>query len=216
MNKISVALNAVLLIAVAILFYLYFSLNSKLNPATTESSTETGKTTPKLITDPSKLANAKIAYINIDSLNAKYQFITDKSQEINKRQMALENTLNSMYGKFQQEVADLQQAAQAGLRSEAELKKEEERLQIKQQDIANKEKQLQALGEEVAQTQANMLRSVSKFIEKYNNNKFDYILAYTSNNISSVLFAKSELEITNEIVDGLNKEYAEIKATTKK
>jgi len=215
MNKISVALNAVLLIAVAVLFYLYFSLNSKLNPST-EGATETGKTTPKLITDPSKLANAKIAYINIDSLNAKYQFITDKSIEINKRQMALENTLNSMYGKFQQEVADLQQAAQAGLRSEAELKKEEERLQIKQQDIANKEKQLQALGEEVAQTQANMLRSVSKFIEKYNDNKFDYILAYTSNNISSVLFAKSELEITNEVVDGLNKEYAEIKATTKK
>jgi outer membrane protein len=149
-------------------------------------------------------------------LNAKYQFITDKSQEINKRQMALENTLNSMYGKFQQEVADLQQAAQAGLRSEAELRKEEERLQVKQQDIANKEKQLQALGEEVANTQANMLRSVSKFIEKYNDNKFDYILAYTSNNISSVLFAKSELEITNEIVDGLNKEYAETKATAKK
>lgn len=215
MNKISVALNAVLLIAIAVLFYLYFSLNSKLTPST-EGTPETGKTTPKLITDPSKLANAKIAYINIDSLNAKYQFITDKSQEINKRQMALENTLNSMYGKFQQEVADLQQAAQAGLRSEAELRKEEERLQVKQQDIANKEKQLQALGDEVANTQANMLRSVSKFIEKYNNNKFDFILAYTSNNISSVLFAKSELEITNEIVDGLNKEYAETKATTKK
>jgi outer membrane protein len=215
MNKISLALNAVLLIAVAILFFLYFSLNSKLSPSS-EGTSEAGKKTPKLITDPSKLANAKIAYINIDSLNSKYQFITDKSQEINKRQMALENTLNSMYGKFQQEVADLQQAAQAGLRSETELKKEEERLQIKQQDIANKEKQLQALGEEVANTQANMLRSVSIFIEKYNDNKFDYILAYTSNNISSVLFAKSELEITNEIVDGLNKEYAETKAATKK
>ncbi|MFY8184450.1 MAG: OmpH family outer membrane protein, partial [Bacteroidia bacterium] len=174
MNKISLALNAVLLIAVAILFFLYFSLNSKLSPSS-EGTSEAGKKTPKLITDPSKLANAKIAYINIDSLNSKYQFITDKSQEINKRQMALENTLNSMYGKFQQEVADLQQAAQAGLRSETELKKEEERLQIKQQDIANKEKQLQALGEEVANTQANMLRSVSIFIEKYNDNKFDYI-----------------------------------------
>jgi len=215
MNKISIALNAVLLIAVGILFYLYFSLNSKLNPST-EGSTETGKKTPKLITDPSKLANAKIAYINIDSLNAKYEFITDKSKEIVGRQTALENTLNNMYGKFQQEVNDLQQAAQAGLRSEVELKKEEERLQIKQQDIANKEKQLQMLGEEVAQTQANMLKSVSKFIEKYNDNKFDYILAYTSNNISSVLFAKSDLEITNEIVEGLNKEYKESKSAAKK
>lgn len=214
MNKISLALNAVLLIAVGVLFYLYFSLNAKLNPAT-ENNDAPVKSSPKLITDASKLANAKIAYINIDTIDAKYEYIADKSKEIRNRQMALEGTLQSMYTKFQQDVADLQQAAQAGLRSEAELKKEEARLQQKQLEIENKDKQLQALGEEVAATQADMLRSLSKFIEKYNNNKFDYILAYTSNNISSVLYAKPDLEITNEIVNGLNEEYRKTKASKK-
>ncbi|MDP2388049.1 MAG: OmpH family outer membrane protein [Bacteroidota bacterium] len=212
MNRISIALNAVLLIAVAVLFYLYFSLNSKLSPSTEapEDVNSTGKI-PKLVTDPSKLANSKIAYINIDSLDMKYEYINDKSKEIKNKQAAIEGQLSSMYAKFQQDVADLQQAAQAGLRSEAELKKEEASLQQRQYDIANKEKQLQTLSEEVGTTQAAMLQNVSKFIEKFNNGKYDFILAYTSN-ISSVLYAKPDLEITTEVVNGLNEEYRATKA----
>ncbi|HEY1040941.1 MAG TPA: OmpH family outer membrane protein, partial [Bacteroidia bacterium] len=171
----------------------------------------TTEKTPKLVMDPSKLANSKIAYINIDSLDMKYEYIEDKSKEIKNKQAAIEGQLSSMYAKFQQDVADLQQAAQAGLRSEAELKKEEAALQQRQYEIANKEKQLQTLSEDVANTQAAMLQNVSKFIEKFNNGKYDFILAYTSN-ISSVLYAKPDLEITTEVVNGLNEEYRNTKA----
>jgi outer membrane protein len=212
MNRISIIINAILIIAVGILFFLYAQLKSNSLEIT---SSESGKSFPKLITDTSLLKNAKIAYINIDSLNEKYEYIKDKSKEIRGRQSAIEGSLNSMYTTFQQEVADLQQAAQAGIRPESELKKEEARLQQKQMEIANKEKQLQVLGEEVATTQSDMLQNVSKFIERYNNNKFDYILAYTTNNISSVLYANSSLEITNEIVNGLNEEYRKNKKPIK-
>jgi outer membrane protein len=212
MNRISIIINSILIIAVGILFFLYAQLKSNSLEIT---SSESGKSFPKLITDTTLLKNAKIAYINIDSLNEKYEFIKDKSKEIRSRQSAIEGSLNSMYTTFQQEVADLQQAAQAGIRPESELKKEEARLQQKQMEIANKEKQLQVLGEEVATTQSDMLQNVSKFIERYNNNKFDYILAYTTNNISSVLYANSSLEITNEIVNGLNEEYRKNKKPIK-
>jgi outer membrane protein len=212
MNRISIIINSILIIAVGILFFLYAQLKSNSLEIT---SSESGKSFPKRITDTSLLKNAKIAYINIDSLNEKYEYIKDKSKEIRGRQSAIEGSLNSMYTTFQQEVADLQQAAQAGIRPESELKKEEARLQQKQMEIANKEKQLQVLGEEVATTQSDMLQNVSKFIERYNNNKFDYILAYTTNNISSVLYANSSLEITNEIVNGLNEEYRKNKKPIK-
>jgi len=212
MNRISILINTILSIAVGVLFFLYAQLKSN---STEDNSLESGKTFPKLITDTALLKNAKIAYINIDSLNEKYEYIKDKSKEIRGRQAAIEGSLNSMYGTFQQEVADFQQAVQAGIRPEAELKKEEARLQLKQSEIANKEKQLQVLGEEVAATQSDMLQNVSKFIERYNNNKFDYILAYTTTNISSVLYANPSLEITNEIVNGLNEEYRKNKKTIK-
>lgn len=203
MNRILIIINALLIIAVGVLFFLY----SQLTPESSNISSENAKTFPKLITDTTLLKNAKIAYINIDSLNEKYEYIKDKSKEIRGRQTAIEGSLNSMYTTFQQEVADFQQAVQAGIRPEAELKKEEARLQQKQLEITNKEKQLQTLGEEVAATQSDMLQNVSKFIERYNNNKFDYILAYTTTNISSVLYANPSLEITNEVVNGLNEEY---------
>jgi outer membrane protein len=212
MNRILIIINAILIIAVGILFFLYTQLKTD---STDDKTTDSGKSFPKLITDTSLLKNAKIAYINIDSLNEKYEYIKDKSKEIRSRQAAIEGSLNSMYTTFQQEVADFQQAVQAGIRPEVELKKEEARLQQKQLEITNKEKQLQVLGEEVASTQSDMLQNVSKFIERYNNNKFDYILAYTTTNISSVLYANPSLEITNEIVNGLNEEYRQNKKTTK-
>lgn len=210
MQKVSLALNVALLIAVGVLFYLYVNLNNKIS-GTGEEPAEEVKTSPKLVTDPTKLSNAKIAYINIDSLDMQYEYINDKSKEIKNRQASLEAQYNNMVMKFQEDVQALQQAAQAGIRPEAELKKEEARLQQKQYEIANKEKQMQNLAEEVASTQGDMLRNVSKFIEKFNNGKYDYILAYTSN-ISSVLYAKPDLEITKEVIDGLNEEYRNSKA----
>ena len=212
MNRTHIIIYSVFALAIGILFYLQLTSRSK---ETEGEKTNSEKSFPKLITDTSMLKNAKIAYINIDSLNEKYEYIKDKSKEVRARQVAIEGSLNSMYTTFQQEVTDFQQAAQAGIRPEAELKKEEARLQQKQMEIANKEKQLQVLSEEVAATQSDMLQNVSKFIERYNNNKFDYILAYTTTNISSVLYANPSLEITNEIVNGLNEEYR-AKKTSKK
>ena len=121
MNRISIVLNVVLLIAVGILFYLYISLNNKLTGATSTSVPTI--VPPKVFTDPSKLVNAKIAYINIDTLDQKYEYINDYSKSIHAKQTSLEGVLNSMVARFQQEYADFQQSVQAGIKSEAELKK---------------------------------------------------------------------------------------------
>ncbi len=152
------------------------------------------------------LKDSKIAYINIDSLDLNYQYILDNSKEIRARQAGMEAQYNSMVAKFQSDYQELQQAAQAGLRPQDELEKEKGRLEQMQYEIANKEKQMQGLGEETGKKQADMLRGVSEFIAKLNNGRYDYILAYTSN-ISSVLYAKPGLDISKEVIDGLNSEY---------
>jgi outer membrane protein len=212
MNKISLALNGVLLIAVAVLFYLYISLNNKLGGAVAEPTTST--VAPKVFTDPAKLANAKIAYVNIDSLDKKYEYINDYSKTIRGKQASIEGLMNSMVARLQQEYAEFQQSVQAGLKSEAELKKIQAQLEQQQYEIANKEKQLQGLSEEVAARQSEMLKNVSSFVAKYNSGKYDFILAYTSN-IGSVLYARPDLEITKDVIEGLNAEY-KITKTQKK
>ena len=205
MKQVSLILNIILIAAVAILFFLYASLKKNVESLGMNQPTA-GLQTVSTLPASASLKDSKIAYINIDSLDINYQYIIDNSKEIRARQVAIEAQYNSMVAKFQADYQELQQAAQAGLRPQAELEKEKNRLEQMQYEIASKEKQMQSLGDETGKKQADMLRGVSDFIAKLNNGRYDYILAYTSN-ISSVLYAKPGLDITKEVVDGLNTEY---------
>ena len=218
MKQTSLIINIVLIAAVAILFYLNISLKKNVEAlgGATNNPAAVLQTPATLADNNVDLKNAKIAYLNIDSLDYKYQYIVDNSKEYANKQMALESQLNSMAAKFQADYQDFQQAAQAGVRGEAELNKQKSQLEQQQYDVAAKQKQLENLGEEIAKKRGDMLKRVSNFIARYNNGKYDYILAYTTANISSVLYAKPGLDITKEIVDGLNTEYKTQKSSTKK
>jgi outer membrane protein len=211
MKQVSLIINIILIAAVAVLFYLYSSLKKNVETLGMPPKTE-GLQTLSTLPVGANLKESKIAYINIDSLDYNYQFIIDNSKEIRARQASMEAQYNSMVAKFQADYQELQQAAQAGLRPQAELEKEKTRLEQMQYEIASKEKQMQGLGEETGKKQAEMLRGVSAFIARLNNGRYDYILAYTSN-ISSVLYAKPALDISKEVVDGLNAEYKAMKAS---
>ncbi|HTA63166.1 MAG TPA: OmpH family outer membrane protein [Bacteroidia bacterium] len=218
MKQTSLIINIVLIAAVAVLFYMNISLKKNVEAlgGATANPSDVLQTPATLAANNVNLKDAKIAYLNIDSLDYKYQYIVDNSKEYANKQMALESQLNSMAAKFQADYQDFQQAAQAGVRGEAELSKQKAQLEQQQYDAAAKQKQLENLGEEVAKKRGDMLKRVSNFIARYNNGKYDYILAYTTANISSVLYAKPGLDITKEIVDGLNTEYKTEKSSPKK
>jgi outer membrane protein len=216
MKQTSLIINIVLIAAVAVLFYMNISLKKNVEALGGANPAAVLQTPATLAASNVNLKDAKIAYLNIDSLDYKYQYIVDNSKEYADKQMALESQLNSMAAKFQADYQDFQQAAQAGVRGEAELNKQKGQLEQQQYDVAAKQKQLENLGEEVAKKRGDMLKKVSDFITRYNNSKYDYILAYTTANISSVLYAKPGLDITKEIVDGLNSEYKTQKSSTKK
>lgn len=207
MNKVSLIINVILAAGVAVLFYLYTSLKKNIEVMGMQAATTTALQTPATLNaSNASLKEAKIAYLNIDSLDFKYEYILDNSKELRNKQAALESQYSSMVTKFQADYQELQQAYQAGLRPQAELEKEKGRLEQMQYEIASKEKQMQMLQEEVGKKQGDMLKHVSSFITKFNNGRYDYILAYTSN-VSSVLYAKPDLDLTKEILDGLNAEY---------
>src|ERR1700752_4180167 len=202
MKQTSLIINIVLIAAVAVLFYLNISLKKNVEAlgGATANPNAVLQTPATLAANNVDLKDAKIAYLNIDSLDFKYQYIIDNSKEFANKQAAIENQLNSMAAKFQTDYQEFQQAAQAGLRSEAELNKQKSQLEQQQYDVAAKQKQLENLGEEVAKKRGEMLKKVSDYIALYNNGKYDYILAYTTANISSVLYAKPGLDITKQIV----------------
>ncbi|MEO8761242.1 MAG: OmpH family outer membrane protein [Bacteroidia bacterium] len=216
MKNVSLIINIVLIAAVAVLFYMNISLKKNVEAMGGVGNTNAVLQTPATLSANNvDLKDSKIAYLNIDSLDYRYQYIIDNSKEYATKQMNLENQISSMAAKFQTDYQDFQQAAQAGVRSEAELNKQKTQLEQQQYDVAAKQKQLENLGEEIGKKRVDMLKKVSDYIAKYNNGKYDYILAYTTANISSVLYAKPGLDLTKEIVDGLNAEYKTQKSSKK-
>jgi len=215
MNKVSLIINIVLAAAVAALFYLYSSLKKNVEALGQQMPGTTLLTPGALPTNGGSLKDAKIAYLNIDTLDYKYEYIIDNSKEMRAREASLQSQYQGMVTKFQNDYQELQQAYQAGIRPQAELEKEKSRLEQMQYEIAAKEKQMQQLQEDVGRKQGEMLKKVSSFIATFNNGRYDYILAYTSN-VSSVLYAKPGLDLTKEILEGLNAEYRTSKASSKK
>lgn len=214
MKNLSLILNGVLAVAVAVLFYQVHSLKSTLTPASETASPET-EVKPTIVSGPTNLGDAKIAYVNTDSLNEHYNYISDFTKVLRSKKATLEAQMESMTIKFQNDYQAFQQSAQAGIAPQSELMKAEENLKRQQQDLANKEMQMQNLGLELEEKNMELNKNVKEYLKRYNNGKFDYILSY-SDLLPTILLSNSKLDITADVLKGLNEEYNANKAQTKK
>jgi outer membrane protein len=204
MKNLSLIINGILAVAVAILFYQVHSLK---NGTTVSTDGETEKTEVKpVVVSNTTLADSKIAYVNTDSINEHYQYIADFTKVIRNKKAALEGQMQSMTAKFQQEYEAFQQSAQAGVAPQSELQKQQASLERQQQELANKELQMQNLGVELEEKNAELNKSVKDYLQKINNGRFDYILSY-SDLMPTILLTNPKLDITSEVLKGINEEY---------
>ncbi|HEV7231874.1 MAG TPA: OmpH family outer membrane protein [Bacteroidia bacterium] len=205
MKNLSLALNFVLLLAVAILYYLHFTSNTVVSAKS--AATVKKDTLVTLPVKPTEIKASDIVYVNIDTLDAQYQYILDNSKQIHARQSALEGEYARMTQTFQKEYDDFNKSAQAGALSGEALEKVKVQLEAEQNAIAEKQNQIRGLEMEVQRKQGDMLKKLADFLARYNSTAhYRYILPY-SGNLTSVLFARNDMDITNDVIQGLNAEY---------
>ncbi|MCF0188070.1 MAG: OmpH family outer membrane protein [Bacteroidaceae bacterium] len=181
---------------------------NKQQASQTSAAAETTETAPS--------ATGRIAYVEVDTLMTQYQFAKDFTIVLTKKGENIQTTLASKERELQQQAAAMQKKYESGgFASSAEL-------QAAQQELATRQQNLQALGERLsadfAQEQAkynNALRdSIQSYIRVYNKDKkYDLILSRAGDNL---LYANPHLDITAEIVEGLNKNYKAPKELTEK
>lgn len=199
MKNLSAVFNVILLVLVGILFVLYFSLKKG---AGNSQSSETNLTTPS-----GKQKMLRIAYVNADTINARYQLMTDFKKEIQSRQGALQNEYDAKAKILQDEYTDYQQKAQAGNISQIDAEKKQKDMEQKKAELDNMQGRLDDLMKEVQDRNAQIQQTVEKYIAQYNKKThFDYVLTYASAG-TNILYANDSLDITNEIVKGLNAQY---------
>ena len=156
----------------------------------------------------------KIAYVNLDSLNAQYLFITEKSAELEKSASAAEAKVKGEAAKRQKEVDDLVLYAQKGNLPADEQATVQNRLGELQNQLAQiQQQEEQLLMQNESAMQEDLRKKLEVFTANYAKaNGWDYIVSYQST-APLILFANPLYDLTSEIVKGLNAEYETEKQT---
>ncbi|MBA9077298.1 MULTISPECIES: OmpH family outer membrane protein [Rufibacter] len=155
-------------------------------------------------------ANPEIVYINSDSLLTKYQFFKDVKSRLEAKAKRLDSDFRSKGEAFQREVGQFQQQA-AGMTQEQRASTEQ-RLGQKQQQLAA---QQQSAGNQLANDENEEMKKIYEKVESYlkklsADRGYKMVLTYTRGN-SAILYGDKSLDITTEVIKGLNEEYAKTK-----
>jgi outer membrane protein len=193
-KNLSIILNVILFIAVAILYALFFL------KADGKESDEIKDGTSILSLD-----DLSIAYINSDSLLSNYDYFKDLEKEfVNKREKLEAEYRNRAQG-LQQEIASFQQTANSMTINQARAVEED--LRKKQQNLMVYQEQLtQQLMQEEAGMNSDLYDKVADYLRAYGSDKnLQLVLTYAKG--SGVLYANDSLNITEEVIVGLNNAY---------
>ena len=152
----------------------------------------------------------QIVYVNSDSLLNNYEYFKEIRTQFEEKAKKAQADLQSKGNAFQKEVADYQ--TNAGTMSAEQRANTEERLARKQDELGRLNQNASAsLAQQEAEENEKLYNKVSAFLKKHaQENGYKLVLTYSTSN-PTVLYADESLEVTNEVVKGLNAEYAKEK-----
>ncbi|MFN5704244.1 MAG: OmpH family outer membrane protein [bacterium] len=197
MKKASLIYQVIVGIAIVVLFVLHFS----------SKSTSDVSNPLSLITDSTAvIGNGSLTvYVNGDSLLEKYDYFKKAKKDFEIKSTRTENEIKSRQSTLEREFAAYQQTA-AGMTAEQRAKTEE--------TLMRKEQSLREFSEDAAikfQEEQNkfneqLFDKVADFLKVYCKDKnYKIVLNYTKG--TTILYADESLDITEEVLTGLNEEY---------
>jgi outer membrane protein len=198
MKNLPLVFSSLALVGVVILFGMKLTDNKSSKPSVLKVKNDSGKEV--------SLSGSKVAFVDIDTLESNYNYFKKKKAEFESRQKSIDAELEKMANSLQNDYIALQKKAQNGELSQTDgeaaqqlLMKRQQELELKRQNLADKYiKDQEAFNKEIHD-------NLHEYIEKYNQEMgYDYILSYSKD--GSILFADKTLDITQDIIKGMNSE----------
>ena len=180
---------------VAYLYYLHFSSKQ---PVTLIHSTK----------DSSINHGNKVAYIDLDSLQNNYEYYKKIKVDIDRRQTSSNNEISNLQKRFQARAMQLQQKGPTMSRQDQEAAMKEinqmqQDLQAKKQSVDNE------LFNYNSKMKEDILMRIQNYLKEYNKDgRYDYILSYEP---GFMFYKDTALNITRDVITGLNKQYIDTK-----
>lgn len=193
MKNASLILNIVLLIAVGILYFLHFSGG---HASTASASGDQGSNVP---------SDIKIAFITSDSVLEHYEYLKVNKEQLEATTKKLDQDYRNRALGLQNEIAAYQR--NVGSMTLSQVRATEEDLGKKQQNLQMYQQSLgQKLMEEEAKLNKELYDRVTTFLKKYGaEHNLQVVLKYDPS--SDVLYGGQALDITNDVIKGLNEGY---------
>ena len=151
--------------------------------------------------------NSAIAVVDIDTLAAKSDYCKDGQKQLEAKQNAYRKQLNAKGQALQTAMINFQKKAQAGqFASQQQAESEQANLQKQQQALQAFQEKIESEMARATQNYQTKLRSdLNAFLKEYNaDGHFKVIISKSGDN---VLYADPAIDITNDVIDGLNKIY---------
>jgi outer membrane protein len=192
MKNFTLGLNIVLVLAVAVLFYLHFSSSSK----NAGGSAGTAKAVP---------AGAfKIAYFEIDSVQERFEYYREVKNQLETKAQANNRVLNDLKSTFAGKYQELQRVASA--LSQAELATKQQELMNMEKAFQGKEKMMSdEMQAEAFEKMQDVKKKIEEFLKQYNQDKG---YAYIFSNSPDLMYLKDGVyDITPDVINGLNALY---------
>ena len=193
MKNISTFLSLLSLVLIGVLFYLHFSQKPVAKPAAVQA-TKSGSGN-----------DFRIAYFDIDSLQAHFEYFKQVSNEMKAKENAMTVELRSLENSYQKKIKEWQERGANMTQAEGEAAEREyaqmqQRYQKRQMDLE------QELQKQKVDLMTDLRKKVEDYLKEYNKEKgYAFILSYEP---GFMLYYKDTLyDVTSDVIGGLNEKY---------
>lgn len=150
---------------------------------------------------------SSVAVVDIDTLADKCNYCKDGQKALEAKKKALTKQFNAKTQSLQNAVINFQKKAQAGqFTSQQEAQKQQAALQKQQQDLQVFQERIERdLAKAQQEYQDKLRKDLNTFLKGYNKDgRFKVIISKSGDN---VLYTDPSVDITNDVIEGLNKNY---------
>jgi outer membrane protein len=166
---------------------------------------------PEPLADGQAVAGEGIVYVNIDSLVRGYDMYFDLQKEFEAKAKKKDADFTARMKKFESDARDFQDKVEKGLVTRSQAQQLQEGLAKREQELLQLRQELQG---ELQEEESVMLRQIQNniqtYVNEYNQTK-RYSLILSTSGSTVVLYGNPTLNITSEVLSGLNETYVKAK-----
>ena len=152
-----------------------------------------------------------VVYVSLDTLIMQYDMYSDLRSEFESKAQSIQDDLNKKGRKLESDGKSFESQISKGLLTRSAAEKQQQSLLQRQQDLSLLASQKQQeLQEEEAVMMNRVLDAITTFLESYNETH-DFTAILSKANV--LVLGNKGLDITREIVEGLNAEYVKKRNT---